>query len=97
MLALIDIRNAFERGLTLAHEVFGEHAFRKWPKGIDRLAPINRALFETWAVELARADRAVVRENCERDQRTWRDKEWHRTRTTLTRSQAPQATFVQFK
>ena len=64
--ALIDIRNAFERGLTLAHEVFGEHAFRKWPKGIDRLAPINRALFETWAVELARADRAVVRENCER-------------------------------
>ena len=64
--ALIDIRSAFERGLTLAHEVFGEHAFRKWPKGIDRLAPINRALFETWAVELARADRAVVRENCER-------------------------------
>ena len=64
--ALIDIRSAFERGLTLAHEVFGEHAFRKWPKGIDRLAPINRALFETWAVELARADRAVVRANCER-------------------------------
>ena len=65
-LTLVDIRNAFERGLTLAHEVFGVYAFRKWPKGVDRLAPINRALFETWAVELARADQSAVRENAER-------------------------------
>ena len=65
-LTLVDIRNAFERGLTLAHEVFGKYAFRKWPKGVDRLAPINRALFETWAVELARADQSAVRENAER-------------------------------
>ena len=65
-LALVDIRSAFERGLTLAQEVFGEHAFRKWPTGVDRLAPINRALFETWTVELARADQAAVRENAEK-------------------------------
>ena len=65
-LALVDIRSAFERGLALAHEVFGEHAFRKWPTGVDRLAPINRALFETWTVELARADQASVRENAEK-------------------------------
>ena len=65
-LALVDIRSAFERGLTLAHEVFGQHAFRKWPTGNDRLAPINRALFETWTVELARADRTVVRKNAEK-------------------------------
>ena len=64
--ALVDIKSAFERGLTLAHEVFGGYAFRKWPTGLDRLAPINRALFETWTVELARADRSVVRENAER-------------------------------
>ena len=64
-LALVGIGSAFERGLTLAHEVFGEHAFRKWPTGLDRLAPINRALFETWTVELARADQDVVRENTE--------------------------------
>ena len=64
-LTLADIKGAFERGLTLAREVFGVHAFRKWPIGVDRLAPINRALFETWAVELARADKAVVRENAE--------------------------------
>lgn len=60
---LVDIRCAFERGLTLAHEVFGRHAFRKWPAGLDRLAPINRALFEAWTVELARADRSGVRYN----------------------------------
>ena len=65
-LTLVDIRNAFERGLSLAHEVFGKYAFRKWPKGIDRLVPINRALFETWAVELARADQSVVRESAEK-------------------------------
>ena len=65
-LALVNIRSAFERGLTLAHEVFGKHAFRKWPTGVDRLAPINRALFETWTVELARADQAAVRENVKR-------------------------------
>ena len=64
--ALADIRTAFERGLTLAHEVFGKYAFRKWPTGLDRLAPINRGLFETWTVELARTDQAVVRENAER-------------------------------
>ena len=64
-LALVNIRSAFERGLTLAHEVFGKHAFRKWPTGVDRLAPINRALFETWTVELAKADQAAVRENVE--------------------------------
>ena len=65
-LALVDIRSAFERGLALAYEVFGEHAFRKWPTEVDRLAPINRALFETWTVELARADQAAVRENAEK-------------------------------
>ena len=64
--ALADIRTAFERGLTLAHEVFGQYAFRKWPTGVDRLAPINRSLFETWTVELARTDQAVVRENADR-------------------------------
>ena len=64
-LALVDIKSAFERGLTLAHEVFDLHAFRKWPTGVDRLSPINRALFETWTVELARSDQTAVRENAE--------------------------------
>ena len=65
-IALTEIMMAFERGLTLANEVFGEHAFRKWPIGNDWLNPINRALFETWTVELARADEAAVQENAEK-------------------------------
>ena len=73
-LALAEIRSAFERGLTLAHEVFGKHAFRKWPKGVERLAPINRALFETWTVELARADKGFVRRNSKRIKDLARDR-----------------------
>ena len=63
---LADIRAAFERGLSLANEVFGRYAFRKWPTGNDRLAPINRALFETWTVELARTEQSIVRKNAYR-------------------------------
>ena len=63
--SLADISSAFERGLTLAHQVFGRHAFRKWPAGLDRLAPINRALFEAWTVELARADGSGVLKSAE--------------------------------
>ena len=59
--ALADIKAAFERGLTLAKEVFGVHAFRRWPSGDDRLGPINRGLFEAWTVELARTDQSIVR------------------------------------
>jgi hypothetical protein len=36
-----------------AREVFGDHAFRKWALHVDGLNPINRALFESWAVALA--------------------------------------------
>lgn len=42
----------FERAMKLAHALFGEHAFRKWPKGVTSRNPINRALFEIWAVVL---------------------------------------------
>lgn len=70
---LADIRNAFERGLTLAHKVFGKYAFRKWPTGADRLAPINRGLFETWTVELARTDQLVVRKNAAKIKRLARE------------------------
>ena len=58
--ALDDISVAFARGLDLAHKVFGAHAFRKWPTGNERLNPLNRALFEAWTVELAKADPSAV-------------------------------------
>ncbi|MEU9340468.1 DUF262 domain-containing protein [Streptomyces sp. NPDC048278] len=48
-----DLEEAFERAMAHAFLVFGEHAFRKWPKGDDYRRPINRALFETWSMALA--------------------------------------------
>lgn len=47
-----DLLGEFERAMNLAHALFGEHAFRKWPKGVTSRNPINRALFEIWAVVL---------------------------------------------
>ena len=58
--ALEGISEAFARGLYLAHEVFGDDAFRKWPIDSDRRNPFNRALFEAWTVELAQADAEAV-------------------------------------
>ena len=51
---LDEIAQAFGRGLALARRVFGDHAFRKWVLDAERRSPFNRALFESWTVELAR-------------------------------------------
>ncbi len=51
----------FVRGMTNCHAVFGDHAFRKWPRGTDRRNPINRALFESWGTVLADHDTATVK------------------------------------
>jgi hypothetical protein len=51
---------AFRRAMRNAYVVFGDHAFRKWPIGSERRNPINRALFEAWAVVLAKYEEDVV-------------------------------------
>jgi len=51
--ALEQLFDDFERAMSNARLVFGDHAFRKWPDWSDRLSPINRALFESWGVVLA--------------------------------------------
>lgn len=51
---LEDLQVMFERGLGNAHIIFGQYAYRKWPDTDYRLKPFNRALFESWTVELAR-------------------------------------------
>lgn len=51
--ALAELEKAFEQAMLSAADVFGEHAFRKWPQGDDQRAPLNRALFESWSVALA--------------------------------------------
>ena len=51
---------AFNRGLSFAPLVFGHIAFRKYtPPGRPR-APINRGLFETETVALARRSKAEL-------------------------------------
>lgn len=48
------IRNTFERAMYMSFEIFGEHAFRKRFHGVSRRLPINKALYEAVAVNLAR-------------------------------------------
>lgn len=50
----------FETAMKNATLVFGNHAFRKWPTTSERLSPINRALFESWAVVLADVDQDIL-------------------------------------
>jgi hypothetical protein len=45
----------FRKAMRCATYVFGEHAFRKWRGGRNK-SPINKALFETVAVNLATLD-----------------------------------------
>lgn len=50
---MTDFRHAMEN----ARLVFGDQAFRKWPHGPNQgKYPINRALFEAWAITLATYD-----------------------------------------
>ncbi|GAA3460622.1 DUF262 domain-containing protein [Saccharothrix longispora] len=51
--ALDRLREAFRTAMGNAAAIFGGHAFRKWPEGSDYRSPINKALFESWAVALA--------------------------------------------
>lgn len=43
----------FDRAMRSAAAVFDKYAFRKYPKWTTRRGPMNRALFESWAVALA--------------------------------------------
>jgi hypothetical protein len=44
---------AFDRAMTNASQVLEKAAFRRWPPGVNRRGPINRAVFESQAVALA--------------------------------------------
>lgn len=47
------LREAFLNAMHNAALVFEDRAFRKWPNGVDRRTPVNRALFESWSIALA--------------------------------------------
>lgn len=50
---LRDVHLVFSRGMRHAKIAFGDYAFRKWPRDVERRNPINRALVETWGTALA--------------------------------------------
>ena len=50
----------FDRAMRSAIQVFGNAAFRKYPTWATRRGPINRALFESWAVVLADYEPAAL-------------------------------------
>lgn len=55
------LRRDFARAMVAAHEIFGKHAFRKRYARTGARNPINRALFETVAVALARRSDGELR------------------------------------
>ena len=50
----------FDRAMRSATIVFGNAAFRKFPTSAKKRGPINRALFESWAVALADHEPAAL-------------------------------------
>lgn len=57
---LDELVEQFRLAMVNAYEIFGDHAFRKWPHGSEWLSPINRPLFETWSIVLSRYETADV-------------------------------------
>ncbi|WP_329093207.1 DUF262 domain-containing protein [Streptosporangium sp. NBC_01469] len=47
------LEREFAAAMILARQVFGPHAFRKWPLETDWRFPLNRPLFESWAFAFA--------------------------------------------
>ena len=52
---LQELETLLQQAMQRAANVFGDHAFRKWPAGDDKRRPLNRPLFECWTVILALA------------------------------------------
>lgn len=57
---LDELADRFRLAMINSYEVFGDHAFRKWPLRSEWISPINRPLFETWAIALSRYETADV-------------------------------------
>jgi len=60
------LRQDFIRAVGAARQIFGEYAFRKRYPGDSRRNPINKALFETVSVNLARRSESELRVLCGR-------------------------------
>lgn len=71
---LDELAERFCLAMVNSYEIFGDHAFRKWPFEVEWLNPINRPLFETWSIVLSRytaADIAARKKVVQRVAREW--------------------------
>ncbi len=69
------LRDDFRAAMQLAFDLFGSDAFRRPPRhGGSRRAPINKPLFESWAVNLARIHRLEGRERLVQRRRQVKDR-----------------------
>ncbi|HYO72355.1 MAG TPA: DUF262 domain-containing protein, partial [Archangium sp.] len=60
--SLEELSRSFLRAMKAAQDIFGRYAFRKRTLANDRMNPINKALFETWSVNLSlRSDDELAR------------------------------------
>lgn len=57
---LENLYSDFCSAMDRCYEVFGGHAFRKWPLGSGALNPVNRPLFESWSYALGKYSGADV-------------------------------------
>jgi hypothetical protein len=55
---ILRLKNDFRMAMRAARTIFGDYAFRKQYQGVDRRYPINKAIFETMAVNLANFTKA---------------------------------------
>jgi Protein of unknown function DUF262 len=60
------LKQDFLKAMHAAHELFGNDAFRKRYQKKDKRKPLNKALFETWSVELSALDISEVEKLKER-------------------------------
>jgi uncharacterized protein with ParB-like and HNH nuclease domain len=56
-----NLTQSFFRSMNAAYEIFGEDAFRKRTDTEHSKRPINKALFEAWAVNLGKQDEEALR------------------------------------
>lgn len=57
---LAELKRRFAQAMEVAREIFGDDAFRKRYDNEHRRYPINKALFEAWAVNLGKLDKEQV-------------------------------------
>lgn len=54
------LRQRFKKGMQAAYHIFEDRAFRKQTRGSNRRSTVSKALFEAWAVNLARCSEAEI-------------------------------------